>query len=523
MNLPSNTFRSKFYVIQKAFCIILLISVFVYTCFRAYLIYITHDEVITLFLHAHIPFKDIILYNQFILSNNHMLNSFLIRFVIMNLGITEFTVRIPALLGHALFLIGMYKIVNKFLDKNFQFFALCLVVLNPFMLDLFSVARGYALGLGFLSFALYYFLKWLEHESLNKNCVYGSNVLCLTSLAILSHFSNFHVYNALFLIFLSYESAYFIHQLNRSNRLLDSFIHFIKRISRIVLPSLIIIVSLCVLPIYKIVRNNELTSGGMSGIWADTLPSLIQMSLYGKLYSSFVSVDLIKWLVVLFLLMAFLILVCQWRIKKGLEAVDRRLLGMFVLLITIIVIIKLQFIVLGTRFVRGRTAVFFIPTFYLFALFMIQKIVSMEKLKLRKIFTYACLGFMILYIGHFLNCVNLTHHFYKEYDASTKQAMYDIYTLNRDKNLDVDALTIGAHFVLTPAINYYNVHFRMKWLDSTSKYDLDKHHDYYYLISDKSRPIQAFELGAQETIEKYDLKIIKEYPLSQTMLAVPRR
>ncbi len=88
-------------------------------------------------------------------SNNHVLNSILMRFCATVFGPSEFSLRIPALIGAALYLGACYRLcmllTTQLVLRTGLF--VCLTV-NPFILDYLVAARGYSLALGFLMCAI---------------------------------------------------------------------------------------------------------------------------------------------------------------------------------------------------------------------------------------------------------------------------------------------------------------------------------------------------------------------------------
>ena len=88
-------------------------------------------------------------------SNNHVLNSLLMRLFTSVFGVSHLTVRAPALLGAALYIASAFLLciaLTPALRLQWPLFV-CLVY-NPFIFDHLVAARGYALALGFLTAAL---------------------------------------------------------------------------------------------------------------------------------------------------------------------------------------------------------------------------------------------------------------------------------------------------------------------------------------------------------------------------------
>src|ERR1017187_1515813 len=89
------------------------------------------------------------------LPNNHVLNSLLIWLSTHVFGVSALTVRLPALLGAALYISVAYFFCRAITDRfALQFATLICLVYNPFVLDFFAAARGYSLANAFLMAAL---------------------------------------------------------------------------------------------------------------------------------------------------------------------------------------------------------------------------------------------------------------------------------------------------------------------------------------------------------------------------------
>jgi 4-amino-4-deoxy-L-arabinose transferase-like glycosyltransferase len=88
-------------------------------------------------------------------SNNHVLNSMLMRLSTSLLGVSNLTMRLPAILGAAIYIAAAYLLARLVGRTGALAWALlaCLT-LNPFVMDYLVAARGYSLALGFLMAAM---------------------------------------------------------------------------------------------------------------------------------------------------------------------------------------------------------------------------------------------------------------------------------------------------------------------------------------------------------------------------------
>ena len=84
-------------------------------------------------------------------ANNHVLNSILMRFVTTLLPASAVTLRIPALLGSALYIAAAYFLVRLLSQRIWIAWALLVsLTCSPFIMDYLVAARGYSLASAFL-------------------------------------------------------------------------------------------------------------------------------------------------------------------------------------------------------------------------------------------------------------------------------------------------------------------------------------------------------------------------------------
>lgn len=87
--------------------------------------------------------------------NNHVLNSLLIWLFTHVFGLSVLTLRLPALLGGALYIAAAYFLCRALTDRPaLQLATFVCLVYNPFILDFFAAARGYSMANAFLLTAL---------------------------------------------------------------------------------------------------------------------------------------------------------------------------------------------------------------------------------------------------------------------------------------------------------------------------------------------------------------------------------
>ena len=100
-------------------------------------------------------------------ANNHVLNSLLMKLVTLIFGASAFTLRVPALMGAALYIGASYCLARLISERRLLQWALfvCLVC-NPFVMDYLVAARGYSLASAFL---LWMVALAARHQALDRD------------------------------------------------------------------------------------------------------------------------------------------------------------------------------------------------------------------------------------------------------------------------------------------------------------------------------------------------------------------
>jgi len=109
-------------------------------------------------------------------ANNHVLNSILMYGFTKLLGLSQFTARLPALIGAALYIGAAYRLCRLLTTSLLlQLTIFVCLVFNPFVFDHLVAARGYGLALAFLMWAMVYFAEsYLRQYPLVAACAVSS-------------------------------------------------------------------------------------------------------------------------------------------------------------------------------------------------------------------------------------------------------------------------------------------------------------------------------------------------------------
>ncbi len=169
----------------------ILLFAFGVAVYRAKAQPIAHDEALTYEWFLDQGVYDVLRYN----AANHVLQTLLAKPIVKILGVSEFTLRIPTLLGAAVYLIMVYLLCRKlFGDGLVLVLSTAMMALNPQVMDFMAAARGYSLGLAGLSIAMYAFARLAgrgKFDSADKEWRWGCAAASISlALAVAANFTN---------------------------------------------------------------------------------------------------------------------------------------------------------------------------------------------------------------------------------------------------------------------------------------------------------------------------------------------
>ena len=244
------------------------------------------------------------------------------------------------------------------------------------------------------------------------------------------------------------------------------------------------------------------------GFWADTLTSLAKATLYDSAASDF-SVSSLCVLAAIGVMAAIAMTAARFQ-KEGLtDPVSRRIAVLGILLLCIVAI-ELQHLLLGTKFLIGRTAVFFLPLFGLVLSFACEDIARMHKASLA-----LPIGLALLSAANLASNANLTHTRDWRYEADTKAMVGDVAALIAAKPTTQANYTITANWFFAPTVNFYRIqlgiHNQGRLVEMTGA-GIKGGYDFYYLDRPELRQLKRLKLKTKNT-----------YPFTSRLLAVPRK
>jgi hypothetical protein len=360
---------------------------FVYTAVRAASLTFTIDEIFSL---EHIRTHGFELYPGTygsMSANNHWLNSFFL-WLISKISAAPFALRLPQLISHLLFLLFSARIVLLLRKDLFAVGFFILINVHPYLLDFFSLARGYGLSLGCMMTALY-FLVCIERYGAQRRHVFlllVSGTLSVTASFVMLNFFIAAVAVAGLFVILSARTA------KQKTILLSIITAGTATLLLIVAPHLLKM------------REAEALFFGSTGFWSGTVRSLAEKMMYDATPRADTDTAAPAYLLLTGMLLLIVIaLIVQ--LRDGIRSLLRSFTCTFALLCGVILLLLVtQATVFGTLYPVGRTGLFLLPVFvFAFA-------GAIDQLIRSRAFSSACtMALSVPLLFHFVYRMNNTY------------------------------------------------------------------------------------------------------------------
>lgn len=395
-------------------------------------------------------------------ANNHLLNTLLIKGSTL-VWKSEFFVRLPNVLAGGLYLCCSFWLVRRYLRSGaVQVAGFALLCLNPYLLDFFSLARGYGLGLGAMIAACSVFLLFFETQRIR----YWWLALLGAALAVYANYTWMHFYGALLLT----GAALALRGAAPGISLKQLY------------PGAVVVTSVLALLIYsplrRVLGGADLDFGGTTGFRTDTLGSLLVNFLAGR-ELRWQAFDLRGFLEILvFLCVAFAALQTVRYLRRpdpGLRAP----VAVSLILFGVLAGHFSQHSAFGLRWMYNRTALLYYPLFAVAAALLLGRSRQSES-RFRTAAAWLLTAFL---------CWNFAQGFHpvqcREWwtERDTKLMLKDVERLQPEGEI-----RLGLYWPYLPSFGYYqetqqfprirNMNWRMD-VDTAGTYD------FYYIPGDQ--------------------------------------
>lgn len=469
----------SFNYIINSFLILSGILLLSYTAYRASVLSFTHDESISFNKYVHSSVWDIISYHvDPVIANNHILNTLFMKWQSAIFGTSEFSLRLHSWLAHIIYILFSYLILKETKSKVILLMGFILLNFNPYLLDFFSLARGYGLSISLMLMSLFYFIKYYNHRIIR----YSYISLLLAILAALANFSLISYCIALIVVF---ELVYF-----QKKEKLSSIV-------KLNIPILLSLIALFLIykgPIKILADNHQLTFESDGSIGFDTVISSVMCYLYSTKYYS----DLFVFFRLLVTITAGGFIIVTFLQIKSKTITSFSYISFILCLILLFNLIQHQ--LFGSSYFRERFALFLVPLFFItflnIVLFLINKSIVFSSIGYLSILSTIFCSLII-----FTTSINLNYNSTWKYDTDTKKMISEIALKEKKK------ITIGISWIFEPAINFYITTKKIKNIEPVNRYGLQGDYDYYYVAEHEF-----------ESFNKLHKKFIKYFPKSGTVL-----
>ncbi len=530
------------------------LGLFTFIIVKAAVVQISVDEAYTLTMLTKESVWNLVSYASSY-TNNHILNSLLCKLSFSIFGMHQMAGRLPNILSFVLYFWFVWQFSRRFFKDDYVGLMFVAVMLgNPYLIEFFSLARGYGLSFALMMPSIYYAARYVlenHRQSLPLSILFAI-------LSVYAQFALLHFFLALnFLIFL-FEIQKFILTKNKTE---------LERGIGTQIVGTILLAILVYAPFKAILKDNQISYYGSKNIWDDSFVSIISRSLYGQGYFSGHTVTIFKNLMVV--LLVFLILNCfnkfknrknnlieinNFKIKnneliiiknkkllndinlseknKELKLENNELLILnnelliennelliqnnnqstiinsqfkdpslfsFVLLSSIVSIITAQFYVFGTQYVVERTALFLYPIIAL----NFTTIATLLMTKSKQLGRFVAILFIVFCTYHIARTSNLRYFSEWWFDIHTKDVL-DIMKSEYQKMQVKKPIKLHTGWTLQPSFDYYHKEQHLDWLVEPfgwdNKVDTVKYYDYYYDLNDNWDALKT----RYDTLKSYD-------------------
>ncbi len=370
----------------------LLVWGIAYVLLRYFGVGATYDEIWTIQDFVKESYLQILNYH-IVHTNNHILNTLLIKFFFGLFGESILIARLPSLLIGVLYFYFGWKITAEHISGSMGVLALGILISNPFLLDFIGLARGYGMSLSFMLGSIYWLLNY--ERTLRFRFLVWSNIF--SALAVLSSLPMINYW----IVCLGVSIFLYLRDTASKEWRNGLYLLFVNAL----------LVAIMYEPIRKLMQENKIQFGGSQDFYHDTLVSLTFSSMY-ELSASSVTYRVLICAVLIFVGVLY-------GVKKDWGLVNSRNI---VLVLTILIALStvVQFYTIGTPYLIDRTALLFIPLAGLSLAFLLR---DMDKQASSRV-----LG---LFVDLMLACNFLLHaNVYKTclwfFDAHTEQMLSEI-------------------------------------------------------------------------------------------------
>lgn len=432
----------------KIVALVFLLTIFAVVIYKAVHIPITHDEKSASVYYAFMTVPQIL--ESDVWPSNHILNSLLVKLSENIFGIYPWSVRLPSMLAFCVLSISLWLIASRFFSANGFVFLIpfFLVLWNPFLIDFYSLARGYGMSNAWLLCSVLAVLLFSQQ----RNMKYYYIAILFSMLAAYANFTLLIYWVAVHL-FLGLVSLINISENKRP---------VAKLISHALITILLAgaFMALCYTPLYKMNSTNQFVYWEGGSFFTNTISNTIDNLLYGTTYWRTSPNRFAIGLLVYLGLTSFYLLTKL--IRNGKQVFRDPLFVTFFIVLLVWTVNMLQTKLLGTPYLTGRTALSYFILASLVIIFTLREIDST--------FTWAkhslIPAVLFICIWHLGNRVNLTDVREWRYDRDTYKVM-DYLQGYMKEHPEIKTVDLNTNWIYNPSFGFYCIAGITPWINLT--------------------------------------------------------
>lgn len=446
-------------------------GLFGYVLVRAATVPVTFDEATTRLKFARAPWRRILFAGKgssYLVANNHVINTLLTRVIAAVVPRSTFAIRLPNVAAFAMFAVFLWFVLRQLAPPVVALAGFVAIAGNPYMLEFFSLCRGYGLAIGFLVAGVFF---GFEALSAPRGTVSFAVCVLFLSLATLSSYPLI----APLVVALAGIAAWRI--VHDRSGVLDA--------AGNALPAALIGAAALVVAVSNLLalrKANLLYFGGDRGYYADTVTSLVELIVPSSASA------LVRVVVVLAWAAATLVMVVGAvdadtpgpdpdASRRGRLAARSAFIACAVLLDGSIAMPILAHALLRTKYPIARTATFFLPLFGLFIFGALGDLARRRRRPIRIVVMALAIAFALGVALDFAREANLRRTSEWYYDADTPAMLAD---LSRER-APARRIRLSVDWHLGSAADYAVRMDGLSWVDLVPKNPLSGDADWCWV------------------------------------------
>ncbi len=377
----------------------LAVAFLAYVAARAWRLPITHDEGATILNHVPRLVFDTLTFKKEANPNNHILNTLGIKTLLGIFPGHQFVVRLPALIGCALYVWAGLAICRRLSDQVWvRLFGVIVLLGNPFLAEFFGLARGYGLAVGLMTMALYQTWRFFENNS-------ARTLRAAFIFAGLAVYANF----TLLLFFIPFSLLAFWASWQQNRSWTDCW-----PVARPALYTLGIYILLWLTPLIRLSQDYELVTWSRLSSNFETIRLLIRSSTHALLYLGRNTTLILSWATLTAMLIGWGMAIGQWRRQRWQFAGDPKVFLATIFLGAVIAnLVNVH--LLHRAQLNARLSLFFYP---LFALLLASMAAWLWQRIGRRSWAFLAPVLLLTLLNN-VRCINLSNAFEWWFDSST--------------------------------------------------------------------------------------------------------